>query len=45
VQELIKAKGLAADFAEKLNPFVREKFLELHRAVEAARERDKDLER
>ena len=33
VQELIKVKNLTADFAEKLNPFVREKFLELQKAV------------
>ena len=38
VQELIKARGLTADFAEKLNPYVREKFLELWRAVEQARQ-------
>ncbi|HEX9960847.1 MAG TPA: nucleotidyl transferase AbiEii/AbiGii toxin family protein [Pyrinomonadaceae bacterium] len=37
VQEVIKIKNLAADFAEKLNPFVREKFLELQSAVEKAR--------
>jgi len=34
VQELIKVENLTADFAEKLNPFVREKFLELQKAVE-----------
>lgn len=33
VQEVIKIKDLSADFAEKLDPFVREKFLELQRAV------------
>lgn len=38
VQEVIKIKGLTADFAEKLNPFVREKFLELQKAVEASNE-------
>ncbi len=38
VQELIKARGLVADFAEGLNPYVREKFLELWRAVERARQ-------
>ena len=38
VQELIKARGLTAEFAEKLNPYVREKFLELCRAVEQARQ-------
>jgi hypothetical protein len=34
VQELIKIKGLEAPFAERLHPFVREKFLELRRGVE-----------
>ncbi len=34
VQEVIKIKNLRADFAEKLNPFVREKYLELQKAVE-----------
>lgn len=29
VQELIKAIGLPRDFAERLNPYVREKFVEL----------------
>jgi hypothetical protein len=33
VQELIKIKNLDADFAEKLHEFVREKFLELQKAV------------
>jgi hypothetical protein len=33
VQELIKIKNLTAEFAEKLNPFVREKFLELQKSV------------
>ena len=33
VQELIKIKILNADFADQLNPFVREKFLELQTAV------------
>lgn len=37
VQELIKTKGLTASFAEKLDPFVREKFLELQSAVEKSR--------
>lgn len=36
VQELVKIKNLTADFAEKLNPFVREKFLELQKAVAEA---------
>ena len=34
VQELVKVKNLTADYADKLNPFVREKFLELQKAVE-----------
>ncbi|HEX8128705.1 MAG TPA: nucleotidyl transferase AbiEii/AbiGii toxin family protein [Pyrinomonadaceae bacterium] len=38
VQELIKVRGLASDFAEKLNPYVREQFLILLRAVERARQ-------
>jgi hypothetical protein len=38
VQELIKVRGLNADFAATLNPYVREKFLELCRAVEQARQ-------
>jgi hypothetical protein len=38
VQELIKIKNLKADFAEKLSPFVREKFLELQKAVAEAEE-------
>lgn len=38
VQEIIKIKGLTADFSEKLNPFVREKFLELQKAVEDYKE-------
>ncbi len=37
VQELIKIKDLTAEYAEKLNPFVREKFLELQKAVENAK--------
>lgn len=36
VQEIIKIKGLTSAFAESLNPFVREKFLELQQAVEHA---------
>ena len=36
VQELIKVRSLTADFAGQLNPYVREKFLELWRAVEHA---------
>ena len=38
VQELIKVRGLPAEFADELNPYVREKFLELWRAVEQARQ-------
>ena len=34
VQEVIKIKNLSAEFAEKLDPFVREKYLELQKAVE-----------
>lgn len=33
IQELIKIKNLSKEFAENLNPFVREKFLELQKAV------------
>jgi hypothetical protein len=33
VQELIKARGLAREFGEKLNPFVRDKYYELWDAV------------
>ncbi len=33
VQELIRARKLGEDFADKLNPYVREKYLELCRAV------------
>ena len=34
VQELIKMRGLDREFAEKLNPYVREKYLELLDAVQ-----------
>jgi hypothetical protein len=34
VQELIKIRGLSSEFADKLNPYVREKFLELLEAVQ-----------
>jgi hypothetical protein len=37
VQELIKVRGLNSDFADGLNPYVREQFLNLLRAVEQAR--------
>jgi hypothetical protein len=36
VQEMIKAKSLGEEFAEKLDPSVREKFRELHQAVAQA---------
>lgn len=38
VQELIKLRGLTSDFALRLNPYVREKYLELAIAVEHARQ-------
>ncbi len=37
VQELIKIRGLSSEFAAKLNPYVREKYLELFAAVERGR--------
>jgi len=37
VQELIKLRGLTGEFAERLHPYVREKFEELRAAVEGAR--------
>jgi hypothetical protein len=40
VQELIKLKSLGADFVEKLDLSVRDKFRELHQAVVRARERE-----
>ncbi len=36
VQEIIKIKKLGSDFSEKLNPFVREKFLQLQQSVAMA---------
>ena len=39
VQELIKLKELDADFASKLNEFVRAKYIELFTAVEEAHDR------
>jgi hypothetical protein len=36
VQELIKVRPLDADFAQQLNPYVREKYLELWEAVRRA---------
>jgi hypothetical protein len=40
VQELIKIRGLSGEFAEKLNPYVRGKFLDLLEAVERGRGND-----
>lgn len=40
VQELIKARGLDADFAEGLNPYVREQYARLWEGVERSRRRD-----
>jgi hypothetical protein len=37
VQEMIKIKGLKADFAQTLDPSVRDKFRELYQAVERAK--------
>lgn len=37
VQEIIKIKNLSAEFAENLDLFVREKFIELQQAVEEAK--------
>ena len=38
VQELIKVLGLPRDLAERLNPFVRDKYLELWRGAQAPEE-------
>lgn len=40
VQELIKLRGLSSTFAEKLNPYVRENFLELMQAVQRGSRND-----
>jgi hypothetical protein len=40
IEELIKIKDLDETFAGKLNPFVREKFLELARGVALAKEQE-----
>jgi hypothetical protein len=40
VQELIKIRGLSGEFAEKLNSYVRGKFLDLLEAVERGRGND-----
>ncbi len=41
VQELIKIRSLPKDFASKLDPYVRDKFLELCKPVEQARMTDR----
>jgi hypothetical protein len=38
VQELIKIRGLEAEFAKRLDPYVSEKFLELYEAIEKSKE-------
>ena len=45
VQELIKLRGLTSEFAERLNPYVREQFLTLCRAVEQAKQNNIEDER
>ncbi|HWS86314.1 MAG TPA: hypothetical protein VN282_05095 [Pyrinomonadaceae bacterium] len=40
VQELIKARGLGPEFAERLDPYVREQYLRLLEGVERSRRRD-----
>ena len=42
VQELIKLKGLDAEFADRLNNYVRAKYIELYDAVASAKHRDED---
>lgn len=42
VQELIKVRGLTSEFAEALNPYVREQYLQLCSAVEKARRDSQD---
>ena len=42
VQELVRVKNLDADFAARLAPYVREKFLELQREIELAREEERE---
>jgi len=42
VQELIKIRALTNDFAEKLDPYVREKYLELAEAVQRGRSNKDD---
>jgi hypothetical protein len=38
VQELIKVRGLSSEFAEALNPYVREQYLQLYLAVAKAKQ-------
>lgn len=45
VQELIKLRGLRADFAARLHPYVRTQFLTLYQAIERAQQRDNEDER
>ncbi len=40
VQELIRIKTLGAEFAEKLDPYVREKFMDLQQAIVMAKEQE-----
>ena len=40
MQELIKIRALSEDFADRLDPYVREKFLELAGAVRSGRKTD-----
>lgn len=42
VQEVIRIKDLDATFAEKLDPYVREKFLDLQRAITMAKEQERN---
>ena len=44
VQELIKIHGLQANFAERLDPYVRNKFIELSEAVEKSSQANKEQE-
>jgi hypothetical protein len=40
VQETIRYLRLGADFADRLNPYVRETYLLLHSEVQASREQE-----
>ena len=40
VQELIKIRSLSDEFAERLNPYVRDKYLELLNAVKRGKEKN-----